>query len=231
MTTEAQEMRAAAAKIARKRADGFHTGECDRGHTEWDTNAFVCSNRGDCLCIEREEEAEAIALAIEKLSLPLSQPDPDVEAMAKALDDPTEQEIEEFCDAIDKCKGVIRAEVAMHLLKQFLQGRRTALANYRARLPEQGAITRGSRVSANGRDYSFSGEIVASFYKRNGTSLRYVVEDDRGVLLIHSPRTVVAEQGADPARGGSDSLSVDDAEFGMCDAGKMRALSKKDAPK
>lgn len=61
----------AAAKVAQKRAEGFHTGECDRGHVEWDTNAFVCSNRNGCLCAEREEEAEAIAIAIRALTPPL----------------------------------------------------------------------------------------------------------------------------------------------------------------
>lgn len=47
--------------IARKRAEPT---ECEHGHVEWDTNAFVCTHRGDCLCIERQEEAEAIADAI-----------------------------------------------------------------------------------------------------------------------------------------------------------------------
>ena len=56
--------REACARIADVRAEGFHTGECECGHVEWDTNAFVCSNRNGCLCQEREEEAEAIASAI-----------------------------------------------------------------------------------------------------------------------------------------------------------------------
>ena len=67
----AEAMREAAAQVAHRRADGFHTAGCECGHTEWDTNAFVCRNRGGCLCIEREEEAEAIEAAIRALPLPL----------------------------------------------------------------------------------------------------------------------------------------------------------------
>jgi imidazolonepropionase-like amidohydrolase len=52
-----------AAAIAHKRIESAADG-CERGHTEWDTGAFVCSNRHGCLCAEHTEEAEAIETAI-----------------------------------------------------------------------------------------------------------------------------------------------------------------------
>lgn len=80
------QIRAAAVKIARDRAEGFHTGECERGHTEWDTNAFVCSNRNGCLCVEREEEAEAIADKIAAIPIDHDPVNAAAEDMAKALE-------------------------------------------------------------------------------------------------------------------------------------------------
>jgi hypothetical protein len=47
----------------------------------------------------------------------------------------------------------------------------------------------GQRVRANGRDYQFEGTIQSVFRKRSD-QIRYVVEDDRGVLLVHSGRTL-----------------------------------------
>lgn len=47
----------------------------------------------------------------------------------------------------------------------------------------------GSRVVKDSGDYTFEGTIVAKFKKRNG-STRYVVEDDRGLLLIMNGRQI-----------------------------------------
>lgn len=46
----------------------------------------------------------------------------------------------------------------------------------------------GARVAKVGGDYSFEGEIVAVFAKRNGVAVRVVVEDDRGILMIMNER-------------------------------------------
>ena len=56
------------------------------------------------------------------------------------------------------------------------------------------AVRISTPVRATGRDYSFEGWIVAAFNKRSTLGvkgpLRYVVQDSRGLLLIHSPRTL-----------------------------------------
>lgn len=41
----------------------------------------------------------------------------------------------------------------------------------------------GDGVAKLGGNYTFEGEVVSVFTKRSG-ALRYVVEDDRGLLLI-----------------------------------------------
>lgn len=46
----------------------------------------------------------------------------------------------------------------------------------------------GSKVSKVGGDYRFDGTVVAVFTKLSSL-VRYVVEDDRGVLHIYSERT------------------------------------------
>jgi hypothetical protein len=46
----------------------------------------------------------------------------------------------------------------------------------------------GQRVVKQGEDSRFEGEIVACFLKRNLKTIRYVVEDDGGVLHIASDR-------------------------------------------
>lgn len=56
----------------------------------------------------------------------------------------------------------------------------------------------GDPVEKVGGDYRFEGHIVARFRKRSG-ELRYVVEDERGILMIYSarnlrPRVARAEQ-------------------------------------
>ena len=43
----------------------------------------------------------------------------------------------------------------------------------------------GDRVIKNSGDYTFEGEVVAVVHKRSG-DVRYVVEDDRGLLMIMS---------------------------------------------
>lgn len=51
----------------------------------------------------------------------------------------------------------------------------------------------GRRVVKTAGDYRFEGEIVAAFTKRSGI-VRYVVEDDRGLLLIMSPAQIQARE-------------------------------------
>lgn len=45
------------------------------------------------------------------------------------------------------------------------------------------SIVHGDRVIKDSGDYIFEGTVVSKFWKRNGR-LRYVVEDDRGLLFI-----------------------------------------------
>lgn len=47
----------------------------------------------------------------------------------------------------------------------------------------------GSKVSKVGGDYRFDGTVVAAFAKLTG-QIRYVVEDDRGVLHIYSEKNL-----------------------------------------
>jgi hypothetical protein len=49
----------------------------------------------------------------------------------------------------------------------------------------------GQRVVKEGEDSRFEGEIVACFLKRNLKTIRYVVEDDGGVLHIASERQLL----------------------------------------
>ena len=46
----------------------------------------------------------------------------------------------------------------------------------------------GQRVIKQGEDSRFEGEVVAAFVKHNMRTLRYVVENDDGVLHIASER-------------------------------------------
>lgn len=50
--------------------------------------------------------------------------------------------------------------------------------------PMPSDATHGARVRKTTGDYTFEGVIVAWFYKRDGQTVRYVVEDDRGICLI-----------------------------------------------
>jgi hypothetical protein len=47
----------------------------------------------------------------------------------------------------------------------------------------------GDKVSKVGGDYRFDGVVVATFTKLSG-AVRYVVEDDRGVLHIYSDKNL-----------------------------------------
>lgn len=47
----------------------------------------------------------------------------------------------------------------------------------------------GDRVEKVGGDYQFVGVVVAKFRKLSG-AVRYVVEDDRGVLHIYSEKNL-----------------------------------------
>jgi hypothetical protein len=42
----------------------------------------------------------------------------------------------------------------------------------------------GDRVIKRGEDSTFEGEVVCIFVKRNGRAVRYVIENDDGVLHI-----------------------------------------------
>jgi hypothetical protein len=55
----------------------------------------------------------------------------------------------------------------------------------RADVPVDGRFRVGDPVSKVGGDYRFDGVVVAAFPKRSG-AIRYVVEDDRGVLHIYA---------------------------------------------
>jgi hypothetical protein len=47
----------------------------------------------------------------------------------------------------------------------------------------------GNLVEKVGGDYTLSGVVVAAFMKRSGAR-RYVVEDDRGILMIYSGKNL-----------------------------------------
>lgn len=47
----------------------------------------------------------------------------------------------------------------------------------------------GHKVQKRGGDYEFDGEVVAVITKKSG-AVRYVVEDDRGLLLIMNAKQV-----------------------------------------
>lgn len=49
----------------------------------------------------------------------------------------------------------------------------------------------GDMVEKIGGDYTFEGMVVAVFQKKSGL-VRYVVEDDRGVLHIYSSKNLQA---------------------------------------
>ena len=49
--------------------------------------------------------------------------------------------------------------------------------------------TEGDRVQKTGGDYSFEGVVVSAFAKRSG-AMRYVVEDDRGLLFIFNRQSL-----------------------------------------
>ena len=53
----------------------------------------------------------------------------------------------------------------------------------------------GQRVVKQGEDSRFEGEVVSCFLKRNLRTLRYVVENDDGVLHIASERQLSLAEG------------------------------------
>jgi len=55
------------------------------------------------------------------------------------------------------------------------------------------AIRIGDRVVKDGGDYTFEGTVVSIFHKKSGV-VRYVVEGDTGILLIHGPKTIKRKQ-------------------------------------
>lgn len=54
------------------------------------------------------------------------------------------------------------------------------------KMPEQ----INKRVRKKTGDYKFDGLVVACFYKRDGVSVRYVVENDDGILHIYSEKNL-----------------------------------------
>ena len=61
-------------------------------------------------------------------------------------------------------------------------------------------FTIGQKVSKTGGDYRFDGRVVAKFFKLSG-ALRYVVEDDRGVLHVYSHKNLAPREGGSRAAG------------------------------
>ena len=53
-------------------------------------------------------------------------------------------------------------------------------------------MTVGTRVEKVGGDYTFVGTVVAGFAKLNPAHIRYVVEDDRGVLHVYRAKNLRA---------------------------------------
>lgn len=54
----------------------------------------------------------------------------------------------------------------------------------------EGVFKRGDIVDKIGGDYTFTGTVVAVFTKLDGGQTRYIVEDHRGLLLIHSAKVL-----------------------------------------
>jgi len=55
-----------------------------------------------------------------------------------------------------------------------------------------GELMGGDKVAKLGGDYTFEGTVVAAFPKLSG-AMRYVVEDDRGVLHVYSAKNLRKE--------------------------------------
>jgi hypothetical protein len=58
----------------------------------------------------------------------------------------------------------------------------------------------GDSVSKVGGDYRFDGIVVAAFSKLSG-AVRYVVEDDRGVLHVYSAKNLKPASGDERGEG------------------------------
>lgn len=58
----------------------------------------------------------------------------------------------------------------------------------------EAAFTVGANVEKIGGDYTFAGIVVAAFPKLSG-AVRYVVEDDRGVLHVYGDKNLRALEG------------------------------------
>jgi hypothetical protein len=59
-------------------------------------------------------------------------------------------------------------------------------------LPLEVTFKKGDKVSKQGGDYRFDGNIVGVFTKLSG-EVRYCVEDDRGVLHIYSAKNLIKQ--------------------------------------
>jgi hypothetical protein len=67
-----------------------------------------------------------------------------------------------------------------------------------------------TRVRKTGGDYTYEGEIVAQFTKRSG-AVRFVVEDDRGLLLIMNGNQIQPVKASPPG----------EAKYSQADYGKL----------
>lgn len=74
-----------------------------------------------------------------------------------------------------------------------------------------GMYSQGDKVSKVGGDYRFDGVVVAIVSKLSG-HVRYVVEDDRGVLHIYAPHQLAPAAAAPDPR--DAALAAKDEEIG-----------------
>jgi hypothetical protein len=51
-------------------------------------------------------------------------------------------------------------------------------------------LSMGDKVIKDTGDYTFSGVVIAVFLKRNGTAVRYVVENEEGICHIFNDRQI-----------------------------------------
>jgi hypothetical protein len=80
----------------------------------------------------------------------------------------------------------------------------------------------GDAVEKVGGDYTFAGHVVARFLKRSG-KVRFVVEDDRGVLHVYSAANLR------PALPPEIKQALD-ATFARNEAGYRHLANPKDVP-
>lgn len=84
----------------------------------------------------------------------------------------------------------------------------------------------GDTVKKTGGDYSFVGKVVAAFKKRSGV-VRYVVEDDRGVLHVYSDKVLLLLPATANEQGQTMMQDIQDfhEKFGLAYRGGPQELS------